>query len=280
MTQENPTIKIASVQMGVELKDPEANLARMVDLIQEATSEGAQIIVFPECVVTGYCLESREEAAEVAQPIPGPATERITACLQDLDETYVAFGLVEQDGDQLFNAVQVVGPTGLMGSYRKVHLPYVGLDRWIDPGDRPFEIIETPLVKLGINICYDGGFPEPSRVLTLQGAELIILPTNWPEGAENFARHVINARALENTVYYLSADRVGTERGTRFIGLSKICGLNGNTLAEAGEEEETILYATIDPEPARTKQIVRVPGKHVIDRIKDRRPDFYGDILE
>lgn len=273
-------LSVASVQMDVHLGELETNLARIEERAREAFAAGARLIVFPECALTGYCLESREEAAGLAEPLPGPSTERLARLCGELgDGVLLAVGLLESDGDRIFNAVAIVGADGLVGSYRKVHLPHVGVDRFIDPGDRPFEVIDTPLGRLGVNICYDGGFPEPTRILALAGAELVILPTNWPRGAEEFALHVLNARALENTIFTLSADRVGEERGTRFIGLSRICGPSGATLAAADETEETILHATIDLERARDKRIERVPGLHVIDRLADRRPEFYGDLV-
>jgi 5-aminopentanamidase len=131
-----------------------------------------------------------------------------------------------------------------------------------------------------MNICYDGAFPEAARVMALDGADLIVLPTNWPPGAECTAEFVINARAMENHVYYLAVNRVGTERGFRFIGQSKICGPHGEVLAEARHENEAILYAEIDPALARRKRVVRVPGLHEIDRFADRRPEMYRRLAE
>jgi predicted amidohydrolase len=112
--------------------------------------------------------------------------------------------------------------------------------------------------------------------MALDGADLLVLPTNWPPGAECTADFVINTRALENKVYYLAVNRVGSERGFTFIGKSKICDTNGNTLAVAEHTRETTLYAEIDVAESRKKRIVRVPDKHIIDRFADRRPEMYG----
>jgi predicted amidohydrolase len=129
-----------------------------------------------------------------------------------------------------------------------------------------------------MNICYDSAFPESARVMALDGADLIALPTNFPPGAECMAAHVANTRAMENNVYYACVNRVGTERGFPFIGQSKICDPSGRTLAESPHTNEEILYADIDIQRARSKRIVRVPEKHIIDRFKDRRPEMYGRI--
>jgi predicted amidohydrolase len=138
---------------------------------------------------------------------------------------------------------------------------------------------EADGLRIGMHICYDGGFPESARVLTLLGADLIVLPTNWPPGAECMAGCAVNTRAMENHVYYAACDRVGHERGFRFLGLSKICDPRGQVLAEAPHDREEILYAEIDPSQARNKRIVRVPGLHVIDRLGDRRPEMYGPLV-
>jgi predicted amidohydrolase len=187
---------------------------------------------------------------------------------------------LERDGPRVFNAAALVGPEGFVAGYRKIHLPFLGVDRFTTPGDRPFAVHQAGELRVGMNICYDGAFPEAARVMALEGADLIVLPTNWPPGAECTADCVIPARALENNVYYLAVNRVGTERGFRFIGKSKACDPGGRVLAEALHEEEAILYAEIDLERARRKRVVRVPGLHEIDRFADRRPEMYGKIVE
>ena len=164
--------------------------------------------------------------------------------------------------------------------YRKIHLPFLGMDRFTTPGDRPFAVHEAAGMRIGMNICYDGGFPESARVMTLQGADLVVLPTNWPPGAECMAGCAVNTRAMENNIYYAACDRVGDERGFHFIGQSKICDPRGDTLAEAPHDREEIIYAQIDVAKARDKKIVRVPKLHEIDRVRDRRPEMYGEIVK
>jgi predicted amidohydrolase len=114
-------------------------------------------------------------------------------------------------------------------------------------------------------------------VLTLLGADLIVLPTNWPTGAASTAKYLMPARALENHIYYAGVNRVGEERGFRFIGQSRIVDCNGELLACAGDGEE-IVYAEIDPARARDKQVVKIPGKYEINRVGHRRPEMYGPL--
>ncbi len=271
-------IKIAVAQIDIAFADRERNLARMIQVLEETTANGAKLTVFPEAALTGYCFDSLDEARPHAEPIPGPSTRRFTAVCRELG-CHVVYGLLESDGERVFNACVLVGPDGVVATYRKVHLPFLGVDRFTTPGDQPFAVHEAAGMRIGMNICYDGGFPEPARVLTLMGADLVVLPTNWPPGAECMAGCVVNARAMENNIFYAACDRVGEERGFHFIGQSKICGPSGQVLAEAAHDRQAILYADIDVAAARQKRIVRRAKLHEIDRIRDRRPEFYGEIV-
>ena len=114
--------------------------------------------------------------------------------------------------------------------------------------------------------------------MALQGADLIVLPTNWPPGATNAAACVPQCRSMENNVYYMAVNRIGTERGFDFIGNSRICDPDGMPLAESLHANEAILYADVVPEKARRKHLVRIPKQHEIHRFDDRRPDMYGEI--
>jgi predicted amidohydrolase len=271
-------LKIAAAQIDVALADAPRNLARMQEVVRETRRQGARLTVFPECALAGYCYESLEEARPHAQSVPGPATESMVSLCRELD-VFVVFGLLETAGGNIHNACVLVGPSGVLGSYRKVHLPYLGIDRFATPGDG-FSVADAGGVRVGMQICYDGAFPEAARVQALEGADLIVLPTNWPPGSECTPRTVISTRALENNVYFAAVNRVGVERGFRFIGQSKVCAPDGSDLASADHADEAILYAEIDPAKARDKHIIRVPGKHEINRFADRRPDTYGRILD
>lgn len=267
-------MKIAGVQMNVALGDRVRNLDRMIDFLRQTRAEQAHLAVFPECALTGYCFTSLEEARPHAETIPGPATERMQQACTELGG-WVVFGMLEADGDRLFNAAVLVGASGVVGAYRKVHLPYLGIDMFTTHGDRPFAVHDAGGLRVGMTICYDSAFPEAARSLALLGADLIVLPTNWPTGAECTASCCVNARALENGVYYMAVNRGDSERGFQFIGRSSIADTHGHTLAAAASSGEEILYAEIDPARARNKHYVRVPGKHEIDRLADRRPEMY-----
>ena len=273
------TLKIAGVQMNPKFMDKSANLGLILRHLENASAEGAQLIVFPECSLTGYCFESLQEAIPFAEPIPGPAITTVVAACSRLN-VHAIFGLLEHDGTSLYNAAVLAGPNGLAGKYRKIHLPGLGVDKFAQPGNLGFTVCETPSARIGLNICYDGCFPESSRVMALRGADLVVLPTNWPTGAEEFAEYLINARSLENHIFSAAVNRVGEERGFRFIGRSRIVDVTGRTLAQASADQEEVIYAEIEPARARNKRIVRVPGKHEIHRFNDRRPEVYGEITQ
>ena len=273
------TFKIAGVQMDIAIKDCAANLAAMEKALRVTTSQGARLTVFPECAVTGYCFDSLEEAIPYAESIPGESSQFFQELCRETD-SFVVYGTLEQVEERLFNACVLVGPEGVIGSYRKIHLPFLGIDRFTTPGDRPFEVYDLGDIRIGMNICYDGSFPESSRVMALNGADLIVLPTNWPPGSETFPQYVINTRAVENKIYYAAVDRIGVERGFAFIGGSKIVGPDGYDLQFADHKEHEILYGEVDIEKSRNKHIVRVPDEHEINRFDDRHPQWYDRISQ
>lgn len=266
--------KIACVQMDVSIGNVDANRRKIVERLRTAAGIGAELIMFPECALTGYCFESLEEATPFAEPIAGPSSESIAEACRDTG-AYAVAGFIEKDGSNFYNAAMLVGPDGLIGGYRKVHLPFLGVDRFLTPGDREFNVFDLPFGKIAINICYDASFPEAARALKLLGAELIVLPTNWPHGAWRTAEFIINSRACENHINFAAINRVGVERGWDFIGRTKAVDYNGDTLSEASTEAEQILYADIDLQEANKNKIVNVAGSYEIDRLADRRPEFY-----
>jgi 5-aminopentanamidase len=271
--------KIAGVQTDCRLADKAHNLGVVRAGLRRAADAGARLVVFPECVLTGYCFTSRDEALPLAETLPGPSSDALTDDCRQLG-VWAVVGLLERSGDALFNACALVGPGGLAGSYRKIHLPCLGVDRFTTPGDRPFAVHDLGGLRVGINICYDGSFPESARTLALLGADLVVLATNWPANARATMRLLVPARALENHIYYAAVNRVGEERGYRFIGNSRVVACNGDLLATAGEDAEEIIYAEVDPAQARAKRRVYVPGEYEVDRVNDRRPEMCGPLCE
>lgn len=268
-------MKIAAVQIDVAFANKEANLGKILDHLRAAA--GAGIVIFPECALTGYCFDSLDEAKPLAEPVPGPSTEAIARLAKQLGCTAVV-GLIESDGDRIYNAAAVITPECILPAYRKMHLPFLGLDRFVTPGDRPFAAFTTPHGRLGVNICFDASFPEAARALKLDGAQLLAVPTNWPVQSDS-CRHLINVRALENHMAVAAADRAGEERGFRFAGRSQIADFTGRIVNETHDGNETIVYADLDLPASDHNRVVRIPGVYEIDRIAARRPEMYGAMV-
>lgn len=273
---------LACVQTDVDFADVSANVGRVIDWLDQASDQGAELVVMPECMLTGYAYDSREAALANARTIEDPLFTEL-AQVAARCELHFSLGFLEQDQSQLFNASVLVGPDGIVGHYRKVHLPHLGVDRFVDRGDFPYRAHTAKStsvgdVNVGLAICYDCSFPEPMRLLGLAGADIIALGTNWPVAAVRTSEVVPAARSMENHLFFAAANRVGTENGFEFCGRSSICGPDGEVFASCNDTKEQILIADIDPRLARNKRIERTPGKHVIDRFADRRPEFYGGL--
>ena len=275
------TVKVAVAQMDPKLGQNAANLTHILALFHEAVEQGARLVVFPECAVSGYGFATLEAGYAAAETIPGPTTDALTAACRET-AAYAVVGLLERGGDGasvVYNSAALIGPEGVVGVYRKAHLPLLGVDRFTTPGDSGFCVWETAIGRVGIVICYDLRFPETTRVLALAGADIVALPTNWPDGSQNAPQFVTRTRALENRVFLLACNRCGEESGFWFFGHSQITDPGGNVLAEASDGE-AICYAEIEPEQARQKRIVLRPGAFELDTVGDRRPDLYGSLVK
>ncbi len=269
-------LTVAAAQIDIAFGNKDTNVATILARLREAAGRGAKLVVFPECAITGYAFESRAAALKVAEPIPGPSTSAIAAECAALG-VWAIVGTLEKVGDKLFNSAALIGPKGIASVYRKLHLPCLGVDQVADAGDRALEPVQTPFGRIGMTICYDGSFPETARVLKLRGAQLIALPTNWPEQAQVSIDHQSIVRAFENHVNYIAVNRVGSEGGFKFPGGSKIVDYSGKVLAIAGETP-VLLFAELDLPAADLNRVINIPGKYELDRIANRRPDFYGPI--
>jgi predicted amidohydrolase len=269
---------VAVAQFEAKLGEKERNLEVCLVRMEEAAAAGARLIVLPECAIPGYMFSSADEALPYAEEIPGPSTALLEREARRLG-LHVVCGLIERDGDALRNAAVLVSPDdGLLGTYRKTHLPYLGVDRFVVPGDE-LPVWETPLGRIGIEICYDLRFPEVTRTLALRGADIVAHPTNFPMAARVQTELITVARAAENRVYLLTANRVGKERWAEFCGWSQIVDPFGVRLDEAGTSEEKLLVADVDVEKARDKDYV-LPGEYELYLFGHRRPELYGALVE
>jgi predicted amidohydrolase len=274
-----PTLRVAACQIDPQLGAVEANLERIGRAVADAAVAGAVLAVLPEAAVTGYAFGSLDEARPVARRAGGVA-HNVIAGMAELHRMTVICGTLEAQGEEVFNTALIATPDGRRYSYRKMHLPYLGVDRFTTPGPDAPSVVEAGGIRIGVLICYDLRFPEAARMCALDGADLIALPTNWPVGVDFHPGIFAPARAAENHCYLLACDRVGTERGTTFIGRSVLIDFDGHQLAVASDTEEELLVGEIDPEAARQTHVRRRPGEHEWDTMADRRPGLYRRLME
>lgn len=294
------TMLIACVQTDIRFADIPGNVSTVIETLNRLGPDGVDLAVFPECMLSGYGFESREEAMraaltenspEIRQIIEASARTGVSLTLGLLLRRPAPHPQTSPDTESIHNAELLINGDGIVAAYHKVHLPHLGVDRFVDRGTAPYRAWELPLradgaadarspARIGMAICYDSSFPEPMRALGLGGADIIALGTNWPVAASRTAEIVPPARSMENHLFFVAANRIGRERGFEYCGLSSICGPDGVELARAKGDEPVILTAEVDLRQARNKRIERTPGKHVIDRFADRRPEFYQSLTQ
>jgi predicted amidohydrolase len=271
-------MKIAAAQLAPEFKGVDANAETAVDLIFRLSQERVDLVVFPEAYLTGYCFSSREEAEAIALEDGAASLQSISKACAEYN-VHAIVGYAEKLDDKLYNSAGVFTPNGVFGKYRKSHIPFLGLDRFVEAGtDLP--IFDISGAKVGIGICYDVRIPELSRCYALGGADILCIPTNWPQSAEGSSDLVCPTRAMENHVFVVACDRVGEENGYRFIGRSKIIDPLGRIVASADHDKEAVLIAEIDPILARDKNVVKQAGEYELPLFESRNPELYGAIVE
>lgn len=267
-------MRIAAVQCGVGEGEAVVNTREAVKWIAEAAEAACDLIVLPECALTGYGFNSREELESVALTIDGPEMASVLEiCVSK--NLHAIVGFFEKAGNKIFNTAALVGPNGLVGCHRKAHLPYLGGDRFADrPEEAAPSVFRTDFGTIGISICYEIRFPEVMRTLVLEGAEIIALPTNWPVQSTILADHFTKVRAAENMVYFVAANRNDSGAGTDYLGRTQIVDTRGNVLV-AVDGETKLIFADIDLNAARDKKIVIEEGRFELNLFADRRPKAY-----
>jgi len=274
-------MKIALVQSSSS-SDIEANLDSTESLIVSAAGEGAQIVALQELFHTPYfCREVDPKHFELAEPVPGPLTERLCRIAASHQVVIVAPMFERQAAGLYFNTSVVIDADGtLMGRYRKMHIPddpgfYEKY--YFTPGDSGYKVFNTRYGRIGTLICWDQWFPEAARITSMMGADLLLYPTaiaTLPEEDEDDRRHFLEAwktiqrsHAIANGCYVAAINRVGKEGGLSFWGNSFVAGPFGEIVAEAGSEER-ILLAELDLEKIESQ-------RQTWPFFRDRRVDSY-----
>jgi predicted amidohydrolase len=271
----SPSYRVAAVQYSPQLGEKERNIRELGLLVQEAITHQARLIVLPEMSATGYCWLSREEIAPYVEPIPGPTTEYFQQ-LATQYRCYIAVGLPEVDPltQVYYNSVALLGPDGLVGTYRKLH-SYIAEPRWARDGDRGLPVWETELGHISTLICMDAGYCESARIAALRGADVVLLLTNWDD--EACPASLWMARAFENGVYVVASNRYDRERGVQFGGGSCVLNPDGSIQAYL-DNGAGIVYGEVDIRRSRDK---RWGGNNEVtgDRLADRCPAEYVSLV-
>jgi predicted amidohydrolase len=261
-------MRIGLLQFAPRRGAVRANLDRIA---QAVTGVQADLLVLPELCTTGYLFASRSETAELAEPVPGSSTCDAMAALSRSRKTTIVWGMAESAGERLFNSAVMVTPQGEFHVYRKAHL-FVDEKDLFDRGNSPFPVFDLGPVRVGMLVCFDHFFPEAARSLALHGAQIICHPSNL---VLEYAQANSITRAVENRVYWILANRTGSEAlGTKmltFNGRSQIVAPDGKVLDHAGPDSEETLTAEIDPTAALDKKVT--PRN---DLFLDRRTDLYS----
>ncbi|EXG82506.1 carbon-nitrogen hydrolase family protein [Cryptosporangium arvum] len=270
------TATVAAGQLAAPAGRIAENVDRTLRAMRDARSAGVDLLVLPECGLTGYVFDDAASVHAAALEVDGPELARVASAASG-SGLHVVVGYLERAGDRVHNTVTLFGPGGPMATYRKTHLPHLGADRYVTPGDNLPVLVTTPFGVIGLSICYDLRFPEWARCLALGGADIIANPTNWPAPAEQVAELFTRVRAAENHVYVIAANRGDEEEGVSFIGRSQILDPSGAVLASA-DRGDALVIAAIDPAEARRKEILAPEVDFAISLFGDRRPRLYGEL--
>jgi len=264
-------MKVGYIQFKPLFSQKRKNLKRIFEFLREGARDEADLLVLPELCNTGYVFKSTEEVKALSEEVPKGQTTKALASFAREENLYVVAGLCERNDRGFYNSAILVGPNGFVAVYRKTHL----FDReklWFTRGTDPFGVYEISKARVGIMICFDWIFPEVIRILALKGAQIVCHPSNL---VLPYCQRALLGAAVQNRVFVITANRVGTERGVKFTGMSQIINPRMEILARSRRTGEEVRIAEIEPKDADSKRIT----EHN-DLWADRRIDLYHPLLE
>jgi len=268
-------VKIAGIQFTAT-GDAQSNLKKAMELGSLAAERGADLLAFPElCTTKWFPARMKQSSFELAETIPGPATDAMSRFAVD-NSMVIILPMFEKGGKgRYFNSAAVIDADGhIAGTYRKVHIPNV--IGWHEkfyflPGDRGFPVFKTRVGRIGVQISWDVYFPEGSRILALNGAEMIIAPTSNAHLNHERWERMIAGNALANGVFFLRVNRVGREEKQSFYGKSFCMNPHGELLHKPAGSRDSVHITSID-----VSEVTRTREEWAFFR--DRREDQYEDI--
>ncbi len=278
----SPALPVALIQMSC-VADPARNVQTALSHVAQAARGGAKLVCLPELFRSLYfCQKQDYKCFQLAEPIPGPTTQLLSAAAKKHKITLVSSLFEKRTGGLYHNTAVVFGPNGkILGTYRKMHIPDdPGFNEkfYFTPGDTGFQPIDTPVGRLGILVCWDQWYPEAARLMTLRGAQILIYPTaiGWARGEKkdvcqtqrNAWQTIQRSHAIANGIFVLSINRTGRENNLDFWGTSFVSNPMGHVVAEASTHRAEIVRASLQlSETTTTRQ--HWPF------LRDRRVDAY-----
>ena len=262
-------MKVGFVQFAPTLGDLQATMQKLDRLMPQCA--GAELLVLPELCNSGYNFESPEHAWATSEAVTSSVFLQYLESQCQRHNFHIVSGFNEREGDLLYNSAILVGPQGMMGRYRKLHL-FMSEKDFFEPGDVGLPVFDIGQARVGMLVCFDWLFPEAWRALALKGADLICHPSNLV--LPGLAQRAVPIHALTNRVYVVTANRIGTEVDLTFTGLSTIAGPRGEILLQASSSEESVGLVDVDVALARDKNIT--PRNNIFH---DRRPKEYSDLV-
>jgi predicted amidohydrolase len=263
--------KIGFFQFEPKFGEVEMNLATVLSALQGVD---ADLIVLPELAFTGYYFQNRSELMSMSEdPETSSTVEGLTHLCRERD-FFLVTGFAERSADKIFNSALLIGPHGVLRTYRKLHLFNTEKEHF-DPGDTPLETIDVRGAKIGMMVCFDWAFPEVARILSLQGADILCHPSNL---VLDWCQKAMVTRSLENAVFAVTANRIGADvrphGELKFTGQSQVIAPKGEIVYRAAQDKEELYIAEIDLGLARNKFITQKN-----DLFRDRRPEFYTSLI-
>ncbi len=265
-------ISLLLAQTGPRLGNKERNLKQISEQAARARKKNVDLLIFPELHLTGYTM--RDEVSHSAESIPGPSTRKVEKVAKE-HSVHVIFGMPEESEVKgvIHNTAVFVGPKGLIGRYRKIHLPTHSVfeeRRYYRPGQEA-PVFKTDIGTIGLNICYDLYFPELTRLQALKGAQLVVCISASPGLRRRFFEGFCLSRAMENAVYLAYVNRVGIEEGLQFWGGSRVIAPNGSVLAQCKYDVEEFQICKVD-----LNEVSR--ARAFIPTIKDLEPGLFDQL--
>jgi predicted amidohydrolase len=266
-------MKVGFVQFSPIFGEKEKNIEKTVTLITQGAK--ADLLVLPELCNTGYLFKEKSELKKLAEDVEkGPSIIAWREIAKETD-TYIIAGFCEKKAEKYYNSAALISPDGFIDVYQKIHL-FNAEKKFFEPGNGPLKVYETGETKIGVIVCFDWIFPEITRILALNGAEIICHPANL---VLPFAQKTMLARSIENRIFTITANRVGEDvrpdSSLSFTGQSQVTSPKMELLAQATEDKEEVVIVDIDPSLARNKMVTQ--RNHIFE---DRRIDLYSSLFK